>query len=135
MKRISFGSEQWGWYAYAENDVLVIGESFPHEGGDLYVGEYKGKDTPYLIKLKVDCPKIYNKIVNYFEKEIKNTEEFKYLSDMERLKKVFAKFNPRNLDTNLYYAVLAVVSENDSDREIALKHFKKYARDYLYDEK
>lgn len=129
MKSIHFGSEKWGWYAYAENDILVIGESFPHEGGDLYTGEYKGKDTPYLMKIKEDCPKIYNKIVKYFEEDIKNTVKVEYLSDMERLKKVFAKCNPKNMDLNLYYAILAVVSE-DSKKE-AMDYFRTYAREYL----
>lgn len=126
MKRIIFGREQWGWYAYAENDILVIGESNPHEGGDLYCGNYKGKDTPYLMSIKKDCPRIYNKIVKYFETD---NEEVKYLSDMERLKKVFSTCNPRNTDRNLYYAVLAIV---DTDkREVSMDYFKAYAREYL----
>lgn len=129
MKRIHFGNQQWGWYAYAENDVLVIGESFPHEGGDLYCGDYKGENTPYLMEIKKDCPRIYNKIIKYFEVDIKDSEEIKYLSDMERLKKVFATCNPRNMNRNLYYAVLAVVDKEK--REISMDYFKAYAREYL----
>ena len=129
MSCIHFGSEKWGWYAYAENGVLVIGESFPHEGGDLYCGDYKGDDTPYLLKMKQDCPKIYNKIVKYFEENAKESGEINYLSDLERLKKVFATCNPRNTDRNLYYAVLAVVDEER--KEEAMRHFKNFARQYL----
>ena len=126
MSMITFGREQWGWYAYEENGLLIIGESSPHEGGDLYCGSYKGKDTPYLMRLKEDCPRIYNKIVKYFET---NKEEVEYLSDMERLKKVFSTCNPRNTDRNLYYAVLAIV---DTDkREVSMDYFKAYAREYL----
>ena len=129
MKSISFGSEEWGWYAYAENDILVIGESFPHEGGDLYRGDYKGNNTPYLLKIKEDCPRIYNKIVKYFEEDIKDSEAVEYMSDMERLKKVFATCNPRNTDRNLYYAVLAIVDKDK--REVSMDYFKAYAREYL----
>lgn len=129
MKEISFGAEQWGWYAYAENDILVIGESFPHEGGDLYCGDYKGKDTPYLLKIKEDCPRIYKNIVKYFEKDINNTPPVKYLSNMERLKKVFKDCTPRNINTDLYYAVLAVVDEEKTEE--SLTYFKNNAREYL----
>ena len=129
MSRIHFGSEEWGWYSYVENGVLVIGESFPHEGGDLYCGDYKGDDTPYLLKMKEDCPKIYNKIVKYFETGIKDTVEVKYLSDIERLKKVFADCNHRNMDKNLYHAILAVV--NEEKRDVAMNYFKGHARQYL----
>lgn len=126
MSKVIFGQEQWGWYAYADNNILVIGESFPHEGGDLYCGNYRGKDTPYLMKLKEDCPRIYNKIVKYFEEDM---EDIKYLSDMERLKKVFATCNPRDMNRNLYYAVLAIVDEQK--REVSMDYFKAYAREYL----
>lgn len=129
MKRIDFGSERWGWYAYAENDVLVIGESFPHEGGDLYSGDYRGDNTPYLMEIKKDCLEIYNKIVKYFEVDIKESGEVRYLSDMERLKKVFESCNPRSMDRNLYYAVLAVV--NKEKRNTAINYFKMYSREYL----
>lgn len=126
MSRITFGQEQWGWYAYADHNILVIGESFPHEGGDLYCGTYKGAETPYLMELKKDCPKIYNKIVKYFEGD---RDDIEYLSDMERLKKVFATCNPRNTDRNLYYAVLAIVDEQK--REVSMDYFRAYAREYL----
>ena len=126
MSMISFGQEKWGWYAYAENGVLVIGESSPHEGGDLYSGPYKGKNTPCLMAIQKDCPRIYNNIVKYFES---NKEEVKYLSDMERLKKVFANCNLRNTNSDLYYAVLAIVDEDK--KEESMNYFTMYARRYL----
>ena len=126
MGKITFGKEQWGWYAYAHNNILVIGESFPHEGGDLYCGAYKGEDTPYLMELKAACPRIYNKIVKYFEGDM---EDIKYLSDLERLKKVFTTCNPTNTNKNLYYAVLAIVDEQK--REVSMDYFRAYAREYL----
>ena len=134
MNSVDFGSERWGWYAYAENGILVIGESFPHEGGDLYSGDYKGEDTPYLMKIKKDCPKIYNRIVKYFEVDMKNGGGFKRLSDMERLERVFADCDYRNLEyknmnKKLYWAVCAVVSEER--RKDAINYFKTTAREYL----
>ena len=134
MEYVSFGSERWGWYAYAENGILVIGESFPREGGNLYVGDYKGEDTPYLMKLKEDCPQIYNRIVKYFEVDMKNSGGFKRLSDMERLEKVFADCSYRELDRGnmhkkLYWAVCAVV--NEGKRKDAMNYFKNNAREYL----
>lgn len=70
MKRFSNVNE-WGWYSYAEDNILVIGDSYPHEGGELYRGEYKGDKTPYLLSLKKDDVKQYNRIVKYFGEYVK----------------------------------------------------------------
>ena len=59
----------YGYYAYIENYQFVIGEDLPREGGDLYRGEYKGDDTPYMKAIKKDDPKLYNNIVKYFKEE------------------------------------------------------------------
>lgn len=67
---ISFGSaDKWGWFSYLDDDgCLVIGESNPHEGGEHYRGKYMGDDTPYILELKKDDVRQYNKIVKYFSK-------------------------------------------------------------------
>jgi hypothetical protein len=66
---IRFGSaDKWGWFSYLDDDgCLVIGDNWPHEGGELYHGEYMGDDTPYILSLKKDDVKQYNKIVKYFK--------------------------------------------------------------------
>lgn len=130
MKKIIFGhQEPYGYYAYVEGGVLVIGENWPREGGDLYAGEYLGEKTPYLNELKNEALRIYNKIVKYFETEVK--EEIEYLSDFDRLKKVFEDMHasPRNMSPSLYYALCGVLYQEKHDE--ALSYFKKYDRKYL----
>ena len=61
----SFGGGNWGYFSYVENGNLVIGASYPHEGGELYRGKYMGDDTPHILALKKDDIKQYNKIVKY----------------------------------------------------------------------
>ena len=132
MKKIIFGCQNpYGYYAYIECGVLVIGENWPREGGDLYSGDYLGDATPYLSTLKKEAPEIYNKIVKYFEAENENKKDIIYLSDLERLKKVFNDVNasPRNMNPELYFALLAVLYKEKHDE--VLSYFKKYAREYL----
>ena len=57
----------WGWFSYVKDGNFVIGHSTPHEGGELYRGKYMGDDTPYLLAIKKDDFKQYNRIVKYFE--------------------------------------------------------------------
>lgn len=57
----------YGWFSYVKDANLVIVESTPHEGGELYRGKYMGDNTPYLLAIKKDDPKQYNRIVKYFE--------------------------------------------------------------------
>lgn len=67
--RITFGDSVYGgWYSYVEDGVFVIGRIHAAYGGDCYCGEYKGDDTPYIDKVKEDYPKMYNKIIKYFNK-------------------------------------------------------------------
>lgn len=60
--------DHWGngWYAYIEDDTLFIGENCPREGGILYTGEYKGRETPYLKDIKEDDFDLYRNILEYF---------------------------------------------------------------------
>ena len=135
MKKVWFGHEQpYGFYAYEEYGVLVIGENWPREGGDIYCGDYKGVATPYLAELKTSAPKIYNKIVRYYERDEHSKETIEYMTDIERLKKVFEDTDPRSISADLYYALLAVVDEEKHD--VALDHFKhsSLSRKYLVKE-
>lgn len=68
----SVSCDDIGYYAYIENDELVIGESRWREGGELYRGEYKGKkNTPWLTAIKSENLELYDNIVNYFGKNEK----------------------------------------------------------------
>lgn len=66
--KYDFGKQMpYGMYAYIDNsDNIVIGESNPRDGGDLYKGKYNGIHTPYIRLLMKDAPKIFNKIWNYY---------------------------------------------------------------------
>ena len=65
--RITFGdSIYYGWYVYLEDGELVIGTQ-NRCGKELYRGEYKGDDTPYLNEIKEHYAKAYHKIIRYFE--------------------------------------------------------------------
>lgn len=64
---------KYGYFSYVEDGNLVIGASYPREGGTLYKGKYMGDDTPYILSLKKDDIKQYNRIVKYFSK-IKETD-------------------------------------------------------------
>ena len=66
---------EYGWYAYAEEDVFILGDSYPHEGGELYRGEFKEDGIPYLNEFKRDCPEAYNDAVKYFSSRPKNDSQ------------------------------------------------------------
>lgn len=66
----SINGNEIGFYAYMENNKLVIGEERWREGGVLYRGEYKGESTPYLRDIKEENVKLYNSIVKYFKERI-----------------------------------------------------------------
>lgn len=57
----------YGYFAYIEDGELVIGESWPHEGGVIYRGNYLGA-TRALELLKNEAITLYNSIEKYFVK-------------------------------------------------------------------
>lgn len=66
-----------GYYAYADdNGKLVIGEERGREGGQLYCGEYRGINTPYMNDIKKESITLYNSIVKFFDKEETMTEKY-----------------------------------------------------------
>ena len=74
----TLGNHEYGWYAYAEDDIFVLGDDYPHEGGELYRGEFK-ENIPYIDKFKRDCPEAYDNAVKYFNNMPKKT-----ISEIER---------------------------------------------------
>ncbi len=62
--RDSYG---YGYFAYIEDGKLVIGESWPREGGVIYRGNYLGA-VRVLELLKVEAVALYNSIEKYFTK-------------------------------------------------------------------
>lgn len=57
----------YGYYGYIDKDTkeLVIGENWPHEGGDLYRGTFAGAHN-ILNELKDKAPRLYNDIHKYY---------------------------------------------------------------------
>lgn len=56
----------YGYFAYIEDNKLVIGEHWPHEGGVLYEGNYLNS-VMLLERLKEKCPSLCGDIVKYFD--------------------------------------------------------------------
>lgn len=69
------GVHEYGWYAYADGDIFVLGDDYPHEGGELYRGEFKEDKIPYLNEFKRDCPEAYDNAVKYFSSRPKNDKQ------------------------------------------------------------
>ena len=58
----------YGYYGYInEKNQLVLGESWPHEGGDTYTGSYE-EAVSILKTFKDKAPRLYNDIVKYYTK-------------------------------------------------------------------
>ena len=62
----SKGGGRYGYYAYIEDGLLVVGEDWPREGGTIYKGSYVNAfDVLALLKKKE--PKLYNSITEYYK--------------------------------------------------------------------
>lgn len=62
----SKGGGRYGYYAYIEDGLLVVGEDWPREGGTIYKGSYENAfDVLALLKKKE--PKLYNSITEYYK--------------------------------------------------------------------
>ena len=68
----------YGYFAFIENGELVIGESWPHEGGEIYRGSY-AEATNILRTLEKEATALFNSITKYFmEYSSKAHSNFKY---------------------------------------------------------
>lgn len=64
----------YGYFGHIEDGQLVLGESWPREGGVVFRGTYRdARATKYFAKLKDEAPKLYNSIVKYYTEQ--ETEE------------------------------------------------------------
>ena len=63
------GEYGYGYYAFVKEGLLYIGEERGREGGNLYVGYYKGEETPFLRSVKEENEELYNDIVEYYATE------------------------------------------------------------------
>lgn len=63
-------SAGYGYAAFIEDGQLVITEDWGREGGILYRGTYRDSEK-YLNMLRVNAPKLFNGIVQYYSEEAK----------------------------------------------------------------
>jgi hypothetical protein len=63
-------SAGYGYAAFIEDGQLVITEDWGREGGVLYRGAYRDSEK-YLNMLRVNAPKLFNGIVQYYSDEAK----------------------------------------------------------------
>lgn len=65
----SKGANGYGYYAYISDGELVIGESWPHEGGELYRGSYENAGKA-IANLRREAPVIVDDIEAYYAEEL-----------------------------------------------------------------
>jgi hypothetical protein len=61
----------YGYYAYIDGDTnkLVIGENWPHEGGDTFRGSFANA-TRALRNIEKEAPRLYNDIMKYYTEHV-----------------------------------------------------------------
>ena len=57
---------RYGYYAYIEDGLLVVGEDWPREGGTIYKGSYSNA-FDVLNTLRLEEPKLYDNITEYYK--------------------------------------------------------------------
>jgi hypothetical protein len=62
----SRAGRDYGYYAFIENDELVIGEDWPHEGGEVYRGTFFNAGRA-LRNLEKENIRLYNSICKYYK--------------------------------------------------------------------
>jgi hypothetical protein len=107
------GSYGYGYYAFVDsNGQFVIGEERGREGGELYRGEYKGENTPWLSDIKKENIRLYNDIVKYFKEHVKKQYVIQraYTGNSKILRYVNGKYEDDDIitDYNLHGYVSAL---------------------------
>ena len=67
MFKGSKGFDSYGYYGYIENGQLVLGESWPREGGETYRGSFDGVPESYIKELEQKAPTLIAHIRKYLE--------------------------------------------------------------------
>ena len=60
------GGGRYGYYAYIEDGLLVVGEDWPHEGGEIYRGSFVNAFDALEV-LRKNEPKLFNSITEYYK--------------------------------------------------------------------
>lgn len=64
--RFNGRARRYGYYAYIEDGLLVVGEDWPREGGTIYKGSYSNA-FDVLNTLRLEEPKLYENITEYYK--------------------------------------------------------------------
>lgn len=67
MFKGSKGFDSYGYYGYIENGQLVLGESWPREGGETYRGSFEDIPAHYVRELEQKAPTLIAHIRKYME--------------------------------------------------------------------
>lgn len=67
MFKGSKGFDSYGYYGYIENGQLVLGESWPREGGETYRGSFEGVPESYVRELEQKAPTLIAHIRRYMQ--------------------------------------------------------------------
>lgn len=114
-------SPGWGYYAYIEDGELVVGESWPREGGDLFRGSYSCLPEHILEELNKQAPKLYKSITTYFEN---HTEKPLFRFTRGQWVEVKLPFgNPEDPDTPGFKAQVILREMKDGEPKYRLKNF------------
>jgi hypothetical protein len=62
----SKGGGRYGYYAYIEDGLLVVGEDWPREGGEIYRGSFVNAFDALEV-LRKNEPKLFNSITEYYK--------------------------------------------------------------------
>lgn len=60
---------RYGYYAYIEDGLLVVGEDWPREGGTIYKGSYANA-FDVLNTLRLEEQKLYDNITEYYKENL-----------------------------------------------------------------
>ena len=93
----------YGYFGYIVDGKLVLGESWPREGGEVFRGTYQdARATRYFAELEQKAPQLYNSIVKYYatHKDEQSYSEVKQPASDEEFKKQVG-FDPETI-TVLY---------------------------------
>lgn len=92
MNRFGKKYTNFGFYAYINDDKkLVIGEERGREGGDLYIGEWKGMNTPYLQDIMKEDPILFNEILEFFRMDFATAYNYACNKLLEEVEKHLSK--------------------------------------------
>ena len=93
------GSYKNGYYAYIEDNKLVIGEDHALEGGETYRGRFVDLPTYYKDDLKVKAPSLFNSITRYYDEQV-SLEEQELISRISEMCKDIAEAPTGGVDEN-----------------------------------